>query len=349
MKSFAKRFLALASAAAITLTVIPAVHGANNEVLVPEKIVNDWASLEAPAVEEMIPTLVRSASVAAPLTRQGMCGMIMNTYNSLNEQDLKDLGIPAQVFTDTEDVNVIHACQLGLVTARSAGVFAPEETVTRQEFYTAAVQLLGTLGYAHVDEISMDLDVYDDADEITDDAKQAVQVLLCIGAIEQDGLLEPNLQITAEEAVSLLDNVVTYYEQWLEDPVHPQRHLGEEIAEFALNYVGCRYVRGCQGPRKFDCSGLTSYVYKNFGYSLNRTTRDQWTQLGGTIKRADLLPGDILFFSRNGRSSGIFHVGIYIGDGEFVHAANPRKGVIVSGLDEEWYANRYLGAKRVID
>lgn len=349
MKPFAKRFLALASAAAITLTVIPAVQGTNNEVQVPEKIVNDWASLEAPAVEGMIPTLVRSASVAAPLTRQGMCGMVMNTYNSLTGQNLKDLGIPAQVFTDTEDVNVLNACQLGLVTARSSGIFAPEEAVTRQEFYTVAVQLLGTLGYTHIDEISMDLDVYDDADEIADEARQAVQVLLCIGAIEQEGCLEPTRQITAEEAVNLLDGVVTYYGQWLEDPVHPQRHLGEEIAEFALNYVGCRYVRGCQGPRKFDCSGLTSYVYKNFGYSLNRTTRDQWSQLGSTIKRADLLPGDILFFSRNGRSSGIFHVAIYIGDGEFVHAANPRKGVIVSGLDEEWYANRYLGAKRVIN
>ena len=61
------------------------------------------------------------------------------------------------------------------------------------------------------------------------------------------------------------------------------------------------------------------------------------------------MPGDLVFFSNNGRSSGIFHIGIYIGDGEFVHAANSRKGVIVSDMDEAWYARRYLGAKRAID
>ena len=60
----------------------------------------------------------------------------------------------------------------------------------------------------------------------------------------------------------------------------------------------------------------------------------------------ELLPGDLLFFSRSGRASGIFHVGIYIGDGQFVHAANSSDGLIVTDIDHAWYANRYLGAKR---
>lgn len=350
MNLFAKRFLALTSAAAITLTIIPAVHSARGDqqeapAPIAAIMTADWSDLENTGIAKK----ARFAAANAPVTRQDLSGMVMSSYKTVTGMTDQDLGDPMQVFLDTDDLDVRHATELGMVTSMGAGFFAPEQVVTRQEFFTAAVAMLDAMGYPHSGDITMDLTAFEDADQISQEASQAVQVLMCIGAIGQEGILDPSGLISAEEALVLLDNVVSYYSQWQEDPVHPQRHPGEEVAEFALNYVGCRYVRGCTGPKKFDCSGLTSYVYKNFGYKLNRTTRDQWSQLGSTIKRADLLPGDILFFSRNGRSSGIFHVGIYIGDGEFVHAANPRKGVIVSGLSEEWYANRYLGAKRVID
>ena len=105
-------------------------------------------------------------------------------------------------------------------------------------------------------------------------------------------------------------------------------------------------VSGGQGPSKFDCSGLVYYVYKHFGYTLKPGAKNQWSLLDERVSKSELLPGDLLFFSSNGRSGGIFHVGIYIGDGQFVHAANSRKGVIVTDMDEDWYANRYLGAKR---
>ncbi len=348
MKPFAKRMLALASAAAITLTTIPAVCGSKLEP-VPAKITEDWAALENPAKEELVPARVRTASTAAPLTREGLCGMTMNAYKSLTGMTDEDLGEAAELFLDTTDTDVLNAYRLGLVSEKTDGVFAPADAVSRQDFFTAAVRLLEVLGYPYVDDISMDLSGYADADDLMAYAVQPVQVLLCIGAIEEGAALEPARLITAEEALVILDRMMTYFTKWELAPVAPQRYLGEDVAEFALNYVGCRYVRGGQGPRKFDCSGFVYYVYKNFGYSLKPGARNQWSLLDQRVNKADLLPGDLLFYSNNGRASGIFHVGIYIGDGQFVHAANSRKGLIVSDMSEAWYANRYLGAKRAIN
>ena len=350
MKPFAKRFLAVTSAAAITFTTIPAVHAApwkqqEDPAPIAAIMTADWSDLENTGIARK----ARSAAANAPVTRLDLSGMVMSSYRTVTGLSNADLGEPKQVFLDTQDLDVRYASELGLIASLGAGFFAPDQTVTRQEFFTAAVNLLDAMGYPHSGDITMDLEVFEDADQIREEARQAIQVLMCIGIIGQEGTLDPNGQITAEEGLALLNSVVDYYEQWQADPVHPQRHPGEDVAAFALNYVGCRYVSGCRGPNKFDCSGLVYYVYKNFGYTLNPSSQNQWSILGGTVKRGDLLPGDVLFFSRNGRSSGIFHVGIYIGDGQFVHAANSRKGVIVSGLDEEWYANRYLGAKRVID
>ena len=324
MKPFAKRMLALASAAAITLTTIPAVHGTD-------------------------PVQSRSATVAAPLTRERLCDMTMDAYKSHTGLTDEDLGEAAELFLDTTDTDVLNAYQLGLISEKTHGVFAPADILSRQDFYTVAVRLLEVLGYPYIDDITVDLSDYDDADELMAYAIQPTQVLLCIGALEEGAALKPDLLITAEEAQVILERMMTYFAEWELDPVAPQRYLGEEVAEFALNYVGCRYVRGGQGPRKFDCSGFVYYVYKNFGYSLKPGARNQWSILDQRISKSDLLPGDLVFFSRNGRSSGIFHVGIYIGDDQFVHAANSRKGLIVSDMSEAWYANRYLGAKRAIN
>lgn len=348
MKPFAKRMLALASAAAITLTTLPAVCGTEVDAT-PAEIAESWTSMEAASVDALVPAdaRLRTASAATPLSREDLCGMVMNAYRSVTAITDEELGEPAGQFLDTTDPDVLHACTMGLVEPKLAGIFAPNDIVPRQDFFTTAAMLLEALGYPYNDDISVELSA--DADELMDYAIQPAQVMRFTGAIAEDAALEPNRPITAEEAVVILDGVMSFYSEWELDPVEPNRYLGEEVAEFALNYVGCRYVRGGQGPNKFDCSGFVYYVYKNFGYSLKPGARNQWSILDGTIKKADLLPGDLLFFSSNGRSGGIFHVGIYIGDGQFVHAANSRKGVIVTDIDHAWYANRYLGAKRAIN
>ncbi len=120
---------------------------------------------------------------------------------------------------------------------------------------------------------------------------------------------------------------------------------GREVADFALQYVGYNYRWGGASPSTgFDCSGFTSYVYKQFGYELNRVACDQ-AKNGKHVDNNKLKPGDILCFYSGG--SYIGHVGIYIGDNMFVHAANSSSGVITSSLTG-YYATRGYEARRIL-
>lgn len=121
--------------------------------------------------------------------------------------------------------------------------------------------------------------------------------------------------------------------------------LGQQIADFALSYVGSRYVYGGASPSGFDCSGLVTYVYKNFGISVTRNASGQYRDNGVAVPKADMIPGDLVFFSNNGR--GVTHVGIYIGGEQFVHASRPGVGVVVTNLDSSYYTTGWVGAKRL--
>ena len=122
---------------------------------------------------------------------------------------------------------------------------------------------------------------------------------------------------------------------------------GEAVVEYAKQYLGYRYVSGGASPSTgFDCSGFTSYVYKNFGVTLSRTSRGQINN-GVAIEKSNLQPGDIVVFN-NEANTAIGHVGIYIGGGNFIHAANAREGVKITSLSSSYYVTRYVGARRVI-
>lgn len=137
------------------------------------------------------------------------------------------------------------------------------------------------------------------------------------------------------------------------DPTEPSggAHPGQDVVEYAKTLLGCDYVAGGKKPEVgFDCSGFVYYVYKNFGYTLNPGATNQWKHLSDEIIPKDqLIPGDLVFFSSNGDVSGMTHVGIYVGDGQFIHAENYQNGVTITDLDQRYYAQRYLGAKRVIE
>ncbi|MCD1259983.1 C40 family peptidase [Paenibacillus athensensis] len=94
----------------------------------------------------------------------------------------------------------------------------------------------------------------------------------------------------------------------------------------------------------FDCSGFTSYVFDKFGIDLPHSSKSQ-SQEGNYVAKADLQPGDLVFFNTDGR--GVSHVGIYLGDGEFIHSATD-KGVVKNKLSESYYAKRYVTARRVL-
>lgn len=119
-----------------------------------------------------------------------------------------------------------------------------------------------------------------------------------------------------------------------------------EIVSYAKKYLGYRYVRGGNTPSGFDCSGFTQYVYKHFGYSLSRSSSSQAGN-GVAVNKANLRQGDIICFSGSSGSKRVSHVGIYIGGGRFIHAANSRKGVITSSVDGDGYF--YVCARRIMN
>ena len=120
--------------------------------------------------------------------------------------------------------------------------------------------------------------------------------------------------------------------------------LGDKAVNIAYDYLGVPYVWGGTTPNGFDCSGFTKYVFNQMGVTLNRTAASQLKN-GYTV--TNLQTGDLVFFTNTyATSAAASHVGIYIGNNQFIHAAGG--GVKVTSMDHEYYAPRYIGARRVV-
>ena len=121
--------------------------------------------------------------------------------------------------------------------------------------------------------------------------------------------------------------------------------LRAAIVEYAMQYLGNVYVHGGKSlDSGTDCSGFTCFIYADFGYSISRTPSGQLSSAGRSIDYSEIQPGDIICYTSNGGRS-CTHVGLYIGDGQIIHAANSRKGVIISNADY----STIMGVKNVID
>jgi len=121
--------------------------------------------------------------------------------------------------------------------------------------------------------------------------------------------------------------------------VPPSQYAG--VAGIALGYQGVPYVWGGASPSGFDCSGLVMYAYEQVGVSLPHSSYAMWNE-GVPVPRDQLQPGDLVFFD------GLGHVGLYIGNGLFVHAPHTGTVVQVSSLDAGSYAASYVGARRIL-
>lgn len=120
--------------------------------------------------------------------------------------------------------------------------------------------------------------------------------------------------------------------------------LRQAIVEYAKQYLGNVYIHGGKSlAGGTDCSGFTCFVYADFGYSISRTPSGQYSDAGKSIDMSEIQPGDIICYSTNGKSCT--HVALYIGDGQIIHAANSRKGVIISQADY----STIIGVRNVID
>ena len=126
--------------------------------------------------------------------------------------------------------------------------------------------------------------------------------------------------------------------------------IGSSVVETAKKYLGTPYSYGGASSRGFDCSGFTMYVFSQHGYSLPHSATSQWNACSVSVSKSDLQPGDLVFFNDPARNAGkaCSHVGIYVGDNQFIHSSSSRSGgVIISSLGENYYSTYYKGAKRV--
>ena len=124
------------------------------------------------------------------------------------------------------------------------------------------------------------------------------------------------------------------------------------VVNIAKSYEGkVKYVFGAQDPDggKSDCSGFTMVVFQKAGYSIPRTTGGVWTDSKlKKVEKTDLKAGDLILFKNtynSGYTDGVSHIGIYIGNGDFIHCCS--RGVVINNLSESYWSSHYLGAKRV--
>jgi len=151
--------------------------------------------------------------------------------------------------------------------------------------------------------------------------------------------------VERKESVAATDTLHTNYLSPAKVP------MGDSIINFGKLFLNTPYRYGSPGTSSFDCSGFTSYVYRNFGYNLKRSSAEQAEQFD-SVQPEELKTGDLVYFSGRSRSKRVGHVGIVVskndnGTFDFIHAA-VRKGVTISNSDEAYYSRRFVKANRVV-
>ncbi len=123
--------------------------------------------------------------------------------------------------------------------------------------------------------------------------------------------------------------------------------VGERIVREAGRYLGVRYVWGAASARGMDCSGLVYLVFSRFVPSLGRVRSEDYYRMAKPVEAHAILPGDLVFFTTD--SPGPSHVGIFIGEGKFIHASSTGSDVTISSLDDPHYGPGFLGVRRVVN
>jgi cell wall-associated NlpC family hydrolase len=131
-------------------------------------------------------------------------------------------------------------------------------------------------------------------------------------------------------------------------PLAAQEKPRLSIVERALSWIGVRYRFGGSDETKgFDCAGFVRRVFSTAGVSLPRSAATQFRE-GCSVPLDELQPGDLVFF-KNTYKRGISHVGIYLGDSQFIHAASSRRSVVVDRLDSPYFLTRFAGGRRLAE
>lgn len=161
----------------------------------------------------------------------------------------------------------------------------------------------------------------------------AVSVVLVLGSASAD----PIAGVVANQAVVPVPFVSSIPATY----TTPDLSLRNKIVETAKKYIGVRYNFGGMSAKGFDCSGFVNRVYRENGISLPRTSKAQFSN-GNKINLKDAKPGDIVYFVRYPRRRAT-HVGIYLGDSQFIHAPSRGKRVSISNIGQRYWRHRLVG------
>ena len=158
-------------------------------------------------------------------------------------------------------------------------------------------------------------------------------------------------QENAHPASNNSKSTPTEYQSAPETPA--EGSLSDQVIAYARTFLGTPYKLGASGPKLFDCSGFTRYVFKHFGYNLTQYTGAQFNEGREVPGYADLQKGDLVFFGKRGSVRNIGHVGIVVsineerGSFRFIHASTSG-GVVESESTQAYYMMRYIGARRIL-
>ncbi len=312
---------------------------------------------------DLIPDDLKGLDMTQPITRGEMCSIMLVAYENERLVGKQHTANQTGYFTDTDDPKICAAFELGIVNGYADGTFRPDAYLTRAQFCKILYNFSQLLNTEFTKPADNELDRFSDAQNISELYLEPVKTLVHLGVLQGTSSGELQLSSTASRKEALVlffryfkRECEAYADQIgsLEGSVDvidqsTQQTTDEmtQLVSYAMEFLGTRYVYGGTTPNGFDCSGFAKYVYAQFGYTLNRVASDQYNN-GVYVPSDSLMPGDLVFFSNNGAQSGIYHVGIYIGNHQFIHAANSQRGVVISYLNEGYYAHYYFGARRIL-
>lgn len=166
--------------------------------------------------------------------------------------------------------------------------------------------------------------------------------IVILGAVSAcTGARTPHLAVDEHPLPQVLD-----YEALLAAPDMPVTDTRQRLVDTAKSFLGTPSKRGGKTPEGFDCTGYIFYVYQQGAdITLPRKSHDQ-VQFGKMISPVDLQPGDLIYFSVTGSRS--LHLGLYLGEGDFIHAPSTRGAIRIESLGSPEWRTRFLGARRVL-
>lgn len=312
---------------------------------------DEWAKAEiVKANEYNLLTDKTAGNYTKSVTREEFCELTVKLYRSLSGKELPE--VTSGPFTDTQNKSVMIANKLGIVNGIGKNRFAPNNSATREEI---AVMLYRTIKAAKPGNNYSAANIFRFNDQymISGWALNEVLYLSEAGIINGSGnnMFNPHRNTSREEAIALVKRIYEGFDgKYVESDdissaADSRNYLIEQLKALIPNEMGKPYQWGATGPNSYDCSGLVYTLYKKLGISLPRVSREQATA-GTYVSKNNLQYGDLVFFAADGKT--VNHVGIYVGNGEFVHAPSTGNVVKKSSLTSGYYYNTYYTARRVI-